>query len=73
MVRLTVPEAAQYVRCHRNTLAKLRVYGGGPVYSKSFGRILYDTTDLDRWLDAGKRTSTSDRPRRRRGRPRRAA
>ena len=70
MTRLTANEAAAYLRCHPNTLAKLRSAGGGPVYYKNIGRIFYDTADLDRWISDGKRTSTSDSPRRRRGRPR---
>lgn len=72
MSRLTVKEAADYLRCHPNTLGKLRTKGGGPVYYKKFGRVIYDTADLDRWMNEGKRTSTSDRPRRRVGRPRKA-
>ena len=55
MPRLTVKEAAQYCRCHPGTLNRLRVQGRGPAWSKPFGRVFYDTADLDRWLEASRR------------------
>ena len=61
--------AAQYIRehwglpCSPNTLAKLAVIGGGPVFRRA-GRIpLYTIADLDRYAEAklGKpMRSTSD-------------
>ena len=49
--------AAQYVRehwglpCSPNTLAKLAVIGGGPIYRR-VGRIpLYTIEDLDRYVE----------------------
>jgi hypothetical protein len=42
-------------------LAKLRVSGGGPTYYKVGGKIVvYDRADLDEWLSARRRTSTSE-------------
>ena len=61
--------AAQYLRehwglpCSPNTLAKLAVIGGGPIYRRA-GRIpLYAIEDLDRYVEQkiGKQhRSTSD-------------
>jgi excisionase family DNA binding protein len=59
MSRLSVKEAAAYIPCAKSTLDKLRVAGGGPVFIKLGKRVLYDTRDLDQWLEAQKRASTS--------------
>jgi hypothetical protein len=61
MIRLfTVREAAGYLRLSMSTLNRLRVSGGGPRYAKLAGKVLYDVTDLDGWIEDGKRGSTSD-------------
>ena len=53
-------DAASYIGLSKSTLEKYRVTGGGPVYA-SLGRIvIYDFDDLDIWVEARKRTSTSD-------------
>ena len=58
--RLRVKEAAKYVSLSPNTLAKMRLRGDGPRYSKA-GRIcLYATRDLDAWLEANTYQSTSE-------------
>jgi excisionase family DNA binding protein len=62
MTRLTVKEAAEYVRLGESTLNAYRVNGSGPVYIKLGGKILYDTTDLDKWIAAHKQQSTSQNP-----------
>ena len=73
-MRLTVKEAAKYVGVAKSTLDHLRTAGGGPHYRKIGGRkIIYETADLDKWIEQfPKRRSTSDnpqaRPRRRRRR-----
>ncbi len=53
-------QAAGYVRLARQTLAKLRCVGGSPPFYKVGRQVLYERSDLDRWLDARRRTSTSD-------------
>lgn len=58
--RLSTDDAETYTGLSRQTLAKLRVYGGGPRYIKIGRRVIYDTRDLDAWLDSRKRSSTSD-------------
>ena len=52
--------AAAYTGTRTNYLEKLRCTGGGPVHIKRGGLVLYDPNDLDAWLNAGKRKSTSD-------------
>jgi hypothetical protein len=54
------PEAAVYAGFSKSKLDKLRVFGGGPVFIKAGRVVLYDIADLDRWLGAQRRTSTSD-------------
>lgn len=60
MPRLTVKEAAVYVPLAKSTLDKFRVAGGGPRFIKIGKRVLYDTADLDGWMEAQKRNSTAD-------------
>ena len=54
------PEAAIYLKSTTSTLAKKRLRGDGPVYTK-FGRlVLYVKRDLDEFLASHRRLSTSD-------------
>ena len=53
-------QAAIYLGVTVGWLAKRRVYGDGPAYTKLLGRILYDRADLDALIEANKRRSTSD-------------
>jgi hypothetical protein len=41
------------------TLAKWRLAGGGPPYLKVGARVRYDSVDLETWLAAKRRVSTS--------------
>ena len=59
--KLRAPAAAEYVGLSPSTLAKMRLRGDGPDYSKAGPRIVvYDVADIDAWLAAGRRRSTSD-------------
>ena len=58
--RLNTAEAAQFVGLSSSTLAKLRVFGGGPNFYKLARRVVYDTRDLEAFLQSRSRTSTSD-------------
>ena len=58
---LRTPEAASYCGSSSSTFEKLRLYGGGPVYVKLGRRVVYSPDDLDAWLVANRRISTSDR------------
>lgn len=57
----TTEEAGPYVHRSPSTMEKLRVYGGGPRYSKQRGLVLYHIDDLDEWLRSATMTSTSER------------
>lgn len=58
--RLKVNDAAHYCGLSASTLNKYRVTGEGPVFRKLGRAVLYDTLDLDLWLESCKRRSTSD-------------
>lgn len=52
--------AAGYIQHSERTLEAWRHKGGGPVYFKSGRKVLYKIEDLDAFVHAGRRTSTSD-------------
>lgn len=56
---LRTPDAANYLALSVSTLNKLRVFGGGPNYSKLGRVVVYSVEDLDAWLRANRRSSTS--------------
>jgi hypothetical protein len=56
---LRTPEAATYCGVSASLLNRLRGTGGGPTYSKISSIVSYDPDDLDAWLIAHRRTSTS--------------
>jgi predicted DNA-binding transcriptional regulator AlpA len=59
---LRTPQAAEYVGLSPSTLEKFRLSGQGPIYHKSGPKIVvYYPDDLDSWLHARRRKSTSDR------------
>lgn len=57
---LDTAAAATYIGAKPNYLEKLRCNGDGPTYIKLNGLVRYDPDDLDVWINAGKRLSTSD-------------
>ncbi len=57
---LNTVEASTYCGSTASTFEKLRLHGGGPVYSKIGRRVVYRLADLDEWLAANRRRSTSD-------------
>jgi hypothetical protein len=57
---LRTKAAAAYIGLSPSTLEKSRVSGDGPIYA-SLGRVVvYDVEDLDAYVDARKRHSTSE-------------
>jgi predicted DNA-binding transcriptional regulator AlpA len=60
--RLNVAQAADYTGLAKSTLNKYRGTGVGPKFIRPGGarRVVYDSFDLDAWLDQHKRCSTSD-------------
>jgi predicted DNA-binding transcriptional regulator AlpA len=53
-------ETARHLRLSNSWLAKSRLTGDGPPFIKAGRSVLYDLADLDEWMCARKRTSTSD-------------
>jgi predicted DNA-binding transcriptional regulator AlpA len=57
--RLKSREAAKYLGISYSKLTKLRTFGGGPKYFKLDHSVVYDTSDLDRYLAERARNNTS--------------
>ena len=57
---LTTKEAARFLKLGPNTLEKMRVYGGGPIYRKHGRHVRYHIDDLTAWSDLRKKDVTSD-------------
>jgi predicted DNA-binding transcriptional regulator AlpA len=53
-------EAAAYLTSSASTLAKRRLYGGGPKWSRIGTAIRYRKTDLDEWMSQHVVSSTSE-------------
>ena len=53
--------AAEYIGLAKSTLEKLRLTGGGPVFSSLGRTVVYDRVDLDAWVASRRRESTSDK------------
>ncbi len=61
--KLRPPEAARYLGLSVSTLAKMRLRGDGPTYSKAGPRaVIYDIVDLENWVSERRRRSTSELP-----------
>ncbi len=59
--KLRPPQAADYLGLSASTLAKMRLRGDGPVYSKLGPRLVcYEQSDLDAWVTEHRRLSTSE-------------
>lgn len=56
---LMPPEAARFLKVSLSWLAKARLYGTGPIYRKVGRSVRYLRSDLERFLAAAVRTSTS--------------
>ena len=56
---LTPQEAAAYRRASPSTLTKERCAGGGPPFVKMGRSVRYRRSDLDNWIAANVRSSTS--------------
>jgi hypothetical protein len=52
--------AAQYLGLAKNTLEKMRLYGGGPRFSKFRRAVRYSIEELDAWIDKNSAASTSE-------------
>jgi hypothetical protein len=59
---LSAPQAAGRLNLSTSTLAKLRLSGEGPTFSKLGRRVVYREEDLRRWVDANRFRSTAEYP-----------
>ena len=57
---LDTRQAAGYLGLRPSTLECWRTTGGGPPFKKFGRRVFYDRDDLESWVKAQHRTSTSD-------------
>lgn len=57
---MTTEKAAEYLGLKETTLEAWRCKGGGPVFIKMGKAVRYRLEDLDRFLNARARTSTSE-------------
>jgi excisionase family DNA binding protein len=57
---LSTKEAAALLGLKPNTLEKMRVYGGGPIYRKHGRKVRYHLNDLMTWSEGTKRLLTSN-------------
>lgn len=58
--KLRTSGAATYTGLAESTLEKMRVRGDGCPFIRIGRAVLYDPDDLDAWLAANRRRSTSD-------------
>jgi predicted DNA-binding transcriptional regulator AlpA len=59
---LNAEQVAQRLGLSISTLAKMRLYGTGPAYSKLGRRVVYRLEDLEAWITANRYQSTSEYP-----------
>lgn len=57
---LNAEDAAAYLGLSGKTLARMRVEGDGPRYSKARRRVIYDVGELDVWVERRKRRFTGE-------------
>lgn len=53
-------QASEYLGISVKTLQRHRAFGSGPLFAKCGGRILYDISDCDIWVENQKFGSTSE-------------
>lgn len=58
---LNPKQAADYLGSSPSTLAKLRLYGGGPTFCRIGRAVRYTRADLDEFMAASRANSTSQR------------
>jgi predicted DNA-binding transcriptional regulator AlpA len=57
---LRTPDAARYLGLAESTLEKMRIFGNGPRWCRLGARAVgYTVADLDKFINAGQRRSTS--------------
>ena len=59
---LTTQETAEKLRRKKSCLEAWRTRGGGPVYVKVGRAVFYREQDLEKFIEAGLRSNTSEVP-----------
>jgi predicted DNA-binding transcriptional regulator AlpA len=59
---MNAQQAALYLKSSTSTLAKRRLFGGGPSFTRIGRAVRYRKVDLDAWMAASVVSSTSERP-----------
>ncbi len=57
---LTQGRLSEHIDVSERTLERWRVDGSGPAFVKAGRKVLYRTVDVDDWLAASRRKSTSE-------------
>jgi len=57
---LSTGDAAAHLNLSKSTLAKMRLSGVGPLYSKLGRRVVYRMADLNAWVVSHTHSSTSE-------------
>lgn len=60
MSLITAIQAAELLSIHPNTLAKWRLSGAGPTFTKMGRSVRYRMSDIEKWIDARQANSTSE-------------
>lgn len=60
-MKINQKQAAEQLGLPERSLENYRLRGGGPPFYKIGARVVYDSAELDAWLAARRRISTSDR------------
>jgi len=58
---LTQQRLSELIDVSERTLERWRVEGSGPVFCRAGRKVLYRLEDVDEWLAASRRKSTSDK------------
>lgn len=59
--RLHRKQAAEYLGVSLSWLDKTRLNGSGPVFITMGGRVLYDSRDLELFIESNRHSSTSEK------------
>lgn len=59
---LSTKQAAEVIGISPSTLAKFRLAGEGPKYSKLGRRVFYEEAELRKWITENRHSSTSEYP-----------
>ena len=57
---LTQPRLSELIDVSERTLERWRVEGSGPVFCRAGRKVLYQLEDVEIWLAASRRRSTSE-------------